>query len=1557
MNRKQVIVLGTWGAYLLAFLPLYRLAGIMAVACTIAPTLVTSWGLGTTGGALAGALALPVNLALLHLAGGLSAELLNPGGLLGWAVVVLIGVLSGRLHELSQQSTRRLAEREQIQETLEQQNVQLRTLLETAEILSTTLRFGVLLEQVLNQLQKLVSYDAAIISLIHGDQAQVVGCRGCDSDLCDDSMKAQQTFSLDEQPLIKQAVERKRPVLLADIGNDTPATGGESRRLRGQFHALSDSVSPSSWLATPLRARGRVIGALTIGSHTPQAYDEDTCQLVSAFTHQTALALENSRLYEQTRSQLREVTVLQGVTSAISSTLDIDQVLPYVARSLCEMLNATSVEIYSLEEESNRTAVTAGTSISASSVETTGQETSHSGGRHDFGKLSRAVTPTATLAASYATNGATQREHGMRPGRREAWQDAPDTADALRLGRPVEAQIEDVDLAPATQAKLAEREAKAMLLLPIMTRDRAFGFAYVWDSTVLRRFTEGEMATGQTLIHQTAIAMENARLFEQVQETLTETSVLYRTSRSLIAQEHLPDLLQTVVDGVIEALPADRATVITFDLKRQEVTNFFKGGPGAEHVVRTSFDELWNGLSGWVLREMQPALSPKGQNGPARDSRESPRAQERREATNCGSIIVVPLVYRDNPLGTMTAINRPEQRDFTEKDVDLMMAFANQAAAALENARLIEESHRRANQLAGAADIARHAAAVTDPASLLDLVVDLIQERFDFRLAAVFLVDPAEGNLYPAAATGDFWQIIPDGYRQPIGKGAIGTAAQTGETVRIADASRSAIPYRVGDWLSPSSLSVPIKVGSRVIGVLEAEGDVISAFSESDQMALEVIGDQIAIAYQNAELLTETRSRMKDLQLLHDVSLAAASSTHLQETLQAAAEALAREWRGTQIALQLIDRESGTLRMKAGVGYALDEAAELDLPLGEGITGWVAQHGQPVLASDVRDDPRYHAADVNTRSELCVPLGLGGRVLGTLNVESREIDAFTLDDQQLLTTLGSNLAMLIERARLFEEVEGARAELQQRAEALEQANARLKELDRLKSQFLANMSHELRTPLNSVIGFSEVLIDGLLGEMPPERKECVENIYASGEHLMALINDILDLSKIEAGRIELSPEPFDVTELIDNVQKTVTPMIEEKSQVLTIEIDQGMTTSPGAKVTASTDLPPLKADRIRVRQVLLNLLSNAHKFTPQGNEITLSCSLADPATMLFSVSDTGIGIKPEDQELIFEEFRQVDGTATREIEGTGLGLTISKRLVEMHGGTIWVESTYGEGAVFSFLLPLGGPPEPQETEGDYVEPHADQKVLIVEDDRQFSNLLSLYLRKEGYEPIKHYQGPGVLEQVRRLDPDLITLDIMLPGQDGWEILQSLKSDPQTRDIPVLVISALRNSELALSLGATDYLVKPVDRSALQTVLGRLPLPRATSEEPKILVIDDDTRLVPLLEAMLRHEPCTLVPAYDGEEGLAKAREEQPDGILLDLMMPGISGFEVLERLKGDERTADIPVIVLTVRNVTNKEREQLNEHIETLMHKSALTPQALTERIQRIGQASPEGPP
>ncbi len=729
-----------------------------------------------------------------------------------------------------------------------------------------------------------------------------------------------------------------------------------------------------------------------------------------------------------------------------------------------------------------------------------------------------------------------------------------------------------------------------------------------------------------------------------------------------------------------------------------------------------------------------------------------------------------------------------------------------------------------------------------------------------------------------------------------------------------------------------SYVGVPIIHKERVLGVLCIFDNTPHSISESDRDLLIAIGQQIGVAVENAWLFEETQQRVRELQLLHDLGLATAAGLHLEEILQAAVTVLAAKFEGPRVGIGLLDQDSGAVWVKASVGYS-EEIYRMPIPLGSGITGWVAQHGETVLATDVHLDSRYIEIAPDTRSELCIPLVIGSQVIGVLNVESSQPDAFTDDDVQLLGTLASSLAVLTERARLFEEVETARFELQQRAGALEEANTRLQELDRLKSQFLASMSHELRTPLNSIIGFSEILIDGLVGEMPPGQKECVRDIHSSGEHLLALINDVLDLSKIEAGRMTLEPTTFDVTELMLEVKKTVVPLIEKKSQVLTVE--------------QAENLPLLTADHIRIRQVLINLLSNAYKFTPIEGQITLSCRLADPATILFSVTDTGIGIKLEDQELIFEEFRQADDMVAQEITGTGLGLSISKRLVEMHGGRIWVESEYKHGATFSFRLPLASPPAVESKASDATVLPSDAKpVLIVEDDRQFSDLLAFYLRREGYTPIQCYNGVGAMKQARELNPALITLDIMLPEQDGWQVLQALKLDPQTKDIPVLVISVLENSELALSLGAVDYLVKPVRRKDLRALLRRLAPLEPSAQEFRVLVVDDDPDIIHLVQEMLASEKYTLLAAYEGQEALTLACSERPGVILLDLMMPGMSGLEVLERLRADAETADIPVIVLTGRDVTVEERKFLDDQIQGLVRKSAFTPRALLKELR-----------
>ena len=392
------------------------------------------------------------------------------------------------------------------------------------------------------------------------------------------------------------------------------------------------------------------------------------------------------------------------------------------------------------------------------------------------------------------------------------------------------------------------------------------------------------------------------------------------------------------------------------------------------------------------------------------------------------------------------------------------------------------------------------------------------------------------------------------------------------------------------------------------------------------------------------------------------------------------------------------------------------------------------------------------------------------------------------------------------------------------------------------------------------------------------------------------------------------------------------PLFVKKSQTLEVDIAE--------------NLPPLNGDRFRIKQVLLNLLSNANKFTPAGKHVQLSCQMADDQAILLSVADDGIGIKPEEHEAIFEEFRQT-GDSEAKIKGTGLGLAISRRLVELHGGHIWVESEPGHGATFSFLLPIDGPQKLEGEEGDGAA--ADGKtVLVVEKDRKFSNLLAFYLRQEGYMPVQHYTGANVLERAVELKPAFITLDLMLPDQDGWGIIGDLKSDPRTDNIPILVVSGVQDGKTALGLGASDYLVKPVHRSDIQNLLGELEIPEPEGRKARVLVVDDDSDVVEMLREMLPPKHYEALAAYDGQEALDIARDQHPDMILLDLMMPGLSGFEMLELLRGDPDTADISVIVVTAMNVTSEQRAFLDENIQGFVPKTQLTPQNLLGELRRL---------
>ncbi|MEO8378117.1 MAG: response regulator, partial [Acidobacteriota bacterium] len=497
------------------------------------------------------------------------------------------------------------------------------------------------------------------------------------------------------------------------------------------------------------------------------------------------------------------------------------------------------------------------------------------------------------------------------------------------------------------------------------------------------------------------------------------------------------------------------------------------------------------------------------------------------------------------------------------------------------------------------------------------------------------------------------------------------------------------------------------------------------------------------------------------------------------------------------------------------------------------------------------------------------------------------------------------------------------------SQELADANRRSQEADKLKSQFLANMSHELRTPMNSIIGFSEILVERLDGTVEPKHLGFLSHIHTSGTHLLGIINDVLDLSKIEAGKMEIYPEFF-----------SIGPVIESVCQVM-----RGMRGGGSFVVDVSPDLPQIETDLAKFKQVLFNLLSNAVKFSPPEQPVTIRAWL-DEGAITLSVRDEGIGIDPTHHQLIFEEFRQVDGTARREFGGTGLGLALVKRFVELQGGRVSVESHLARGSTFTFTLPVRSRAAVVSRVPEADTPLA-PRVLVVEDDPNAYELIASALGSAGYLPIRARHGDEALRLARDAHPAAVTLDLVLTGMDGWEVLKRLKSDDATRQLPVVIISMVDNRDLGLALGADDYFVKPVDRARLLERLHAITL-RSGNGAKRLLVIDDDLAVHSLLDEELSALGYSVDRAFCGEDGLHAAEERAPDVIILDLMMPGMSGFEVAGALKQNPRTANIPILVLTSKEISHEDRMLLDTRVATFVQKGTSAREQLLTELRRM---------
>ena len=580
---------------------------------------------------------------------------------------------------------------------------------------------------------------------------------------------------------------------------------------------------------------------------------------------------------------------------------------------------------------------------------------------------------------------------------------------------------------------------------------------------------------------------------------------------------------------------------------------------------------------------------------------------------------------------------------------------------------------------------------------------------------------------------------------------------------------------------------------------------------------------------------------------------------------------------------------------------------------GEGAVGRTVSTGEPTQVPDIHDESyktRLRDAVIRGgyRSLLVVPLLREQQIIGALAVIRKVPGPFAAEMVELLKTFAAQSALAIQNARLFRD-------LAEKSKQLEVAS-------QLKSQFLANMSHELRTPLNAIIGITEMLQEDARDLKREAELEPIARVLHAARHLLTLINEILDLSKIEAGRMEIHVESFAIAPLVEDVVSTVGTLAAKNGNRVVVDCAPGLGT--------------MRADQTRLRQALLNLASNANKFTEHGTVTIRAKRVPEDGRewVTMAVTDTGIGLTREQMGRLFQEFVQADASTTRKYGGTGLGLAISRRFCQMMGGDITVESEPERGSTFTIRLPVDGASPhhasaPRDATASPALQTASSTILVVDDDQTVREVMERHLTREGFSVVTANGGREGLRLAREMQPAAMTLDVMMPDLDGWTVLAAIKGDPTLADIPVILVTIVDEKNRGYSLGATDYMVKPIDRERLVSVLRNI----CGAVGRRVLIVDDDEVMRRVIRTVLEQDGWKIIDASNGRQALMQLAEARPDVIVLDLMMPEMDGFEFLDEMRRRSEWRDIPVLVVTAKDLTTEDRRRLNGCVERVLQK------------------------
>jgi signal transduction histidine kinase len=982
-------------------------------------------------------------------------------------------------------------------------------------------------------------------------------------------------------------------------------------------------------LFVPLRQKGELVGALTARRIEVRPFTPAQIKLLETFADQAVIAIENVRLFQELKDALEQQTATSEILGVIaSSPTDIQPVLDVVAKNAAKLCDAKDVTIFRVNEDSLQPVVVYGV-MPAPGVPWRITRGTPSG---------RAIIDQHTIHV-------------------------PDIASVLETEFP--------DAKNRVQAT----GARTILATPLLRKGISIGAILIRRAEVCP-FTEKQIALLKIFADQAVIAIENVRLFQELKESLEQQTA---TSEILGVIASSPTDIQPVLDTIAESAAricgADDAFIRLVEdnlLYLRAHYGQIKPEPAPRPIDRLS-------VSGRSVLDRQ-LVHISDLLVVART--EFPETVAITEREGIHTTLAAPLLREGLAIGSIV-IRRTEVRPFTDKQIALLKTFADQAVIAIENVRLFQELKESLEQQTATSEILGViASSPTDVQPVLNVVAKNAARLCEANDAQISRV---QGDLFGTVAS--FGPLPPTHEKRPLTRTfPPGRAIIDRETIHIPDLEAvremefpdarggrrpGHTPMVLRTVLATPLLREGIPIGAILIRRLE-----VHPFTDKQIALLKTFADQAVIAIENVRLFQELEARTSELarsvgelRALGEVGQAVSSTLDLQTVLNTIVRH-AVQLSGTSGGM-IYEYDEPTQEFHLRASYRMEEELveayrAAPLRIGQGATGRAAAKRGPMQVANLLNEPESGGARIRPilarlgyQSLLAVPLLLEQRIMGALTVYRRETGSFAPEVVNLLRTFATQSALAIQNARLFREIED-------KSRQIEAAN-------RHKSEFLANMSHELRTPLTAIIGFSEVLSDKIFGELNEKQDDYIGDIVSSGRHLLSLINDILDLSKVEAGRMELDVTRFDLPTAIENALI----LIRERA------------TRHGVKVEHKIDvrLGEVVGDERKFKQILLNLLSNAVKFTPEGGSICVSAALAKGAVEV-AVSDTGIGIAPENQETIFEEFRQVGTDASKKREGTGLGLTLTKKFVELHGGTIRVESAVGKGSTFTFTLPL-----------------------------------------------------------------------------------------------------------------------------------------------------------------------------------------------------------------------------------------------------------------------------